>query len=287
MARTGGKSKQKVHEMSKKVVLVTGASSGIGLRTAVDLAKAGYIVYGGARRLEPMQAIVEAGGHALALDVTDDASMRAAVEAVLDAEGRIDVLVNNAGYGLYGAVEDIAMDVARRQVETNIFGLARMTQLVTPQMRAQGGGRIINISSIGGTIHTPLGAWYHGTKWFVEGFTNALRLELEQFGIKPILIAPGLIATGFTGVVTDEISRNSGDGAYAGLVRKMKAAAESGAGMPRPSGSEVISAAIQRAIEDKHPRTIYRAGKMSLMLYVLRRLLPHRTFDRMMMRMVK
>ena len=269
--------------MSKKVILITGASSGIGLKTATDLAQAGYIVYGGARRVDPMQPIVDAGGHALQLDVTDDASMQAAVDTVLEQEGRIDVLVNNAGYGLYGAVEDIPMDVARKQIETNIFGLARMTQLVLPGMRERGEGRIINISSIGGTIHTPMGAWYHGTKWFVEGFTNTMRLELNGTGVEMVVIAPGIIDTGFSDVLSEQITRNSGDGPYKDIVGKMISAAQAENPMLKGSDPKVISDAIRHGIEDRKPRTIYRAGKFSVLFYVMRRLLPYRWFDTMML----
>ena len=274
--------KRKVDLMEKTVVLITGASSGIGLRTAIDLANAGYTVYGGARRVDPMQPIVEAGGSALALDVTDDASMQAAVDLVIEQEGRIDVLVNNAGYGLYGAVEDIPMDDARRQIETNIIGLARMTQLVLPHMRAQESGRVINLSSIGGTIHTPLGAWYHGTKWFVEGFTNSLRLEVEDKGILPILIAPGLIDTGFGNVVGELVQRFSGEGAYKTLANKLANATE-----VKMSEPQVISDAIRRAIQDRKPKTIYRAGKYARLLPTLRRILPHRWFDKVVMMAVR
>lgn len=268
--------------MEPKVILITGASSGIGLRTAIDLAKAGHRVYGGARRTEPMRPIVDADGRALELDVTDDASMQAAVRTVLDAEGRIDVLVNNAGYGLYGAVEDIAIETARRQVETNVVGLARMTQLVMPAMRAQGSGRIINISSIGGTIHTPLGAWYHGTKFFVEGFTNTMRLEAAPFGIEMILVAPGLIDTGFNAIVGSGVAQNSGRGAYAGIAGRLAKAS-----VPGGSDPKVISEAIRRAVEDHRPKTIYRAGKYGRLLPWLRRVLPARWFDAMIMGAVR
>ena len=153
----------------KKVILVTGASSGIGLATALKLVAEGHVVYGGARRTAAMAPIEAAGGHVLSLDVGDEASMTAAVDTILDREGRIDVLVNNAGYAVYGAVEDVPIADARHQFEVNLFGLARMIQLVLPGMRERRSGTIINISSMGGTIYTPLGAWYHATKHAVEG----------------------------------------------------------------------------------------------------------------------
>lgn len=263
-----------------KVVLVTGASSGIGQATALELIKAGYTVYGGARRVDAMAPLIDAGGKALSLDVTDDASMVAAVDAIMAAEGRIDALVNNAGYGSYGAVEDVAMDEARRQLEVNVFGLARMTQLVLPHMREAGSGRIINISSIGGTIWTPLGAWYHGTKWFVEGFTNAMRFEVEPMGIKMIIVAPGLIDTGFSGGVSETLEKSSMEGPYSELAAKLAAA---GTDASRWSQPVVIAKAIRQALGDRKPKTLYRAGAMSRLLPFMARVLPNRWFDRMVM----
>lgn len=261
------------------VVLVTGASSGIGLATALELLKAGYTVYGGARRVDAMSEIVAAGGKALSLDVTDDASMVAAVEKIIADEGRIDALVNNAGYGSYGPVENVPMNEGRRQLEVNIFGLARMTQLVLPHMRLARSGRIINISSIGGTIWTPLGAWYHGTKWFVEGFTNAMRLELAGTGIEAIVVAPGGIDTGFTDTVEEQLNAVDMEPHYKKLADGMMASGRN----IKLSPPSVIAKAIRQAVSAPKPKTIYRAGKFSVLLFILVRMLPHRWFDRMVL----
>jgi len=157
-----------------KTVLITGASSGIGAETVKALLAVGHTVYAGARRLDRMKSLADAGERLLALDVTDDASMTIAVQTILREAGRIDVLINNAGYGSYGALEDVPPEEARRQFDVNIFGLARLTQLVLPTMRAQRSGRIINISSIGGKFGEPFGCWYHATKFAVEGLSDSL-----------------------------------------------------------------------------------------------------------------
>jgi len=174
-----------------RTALVTGASSGIGEDTARKLQALGYIVYGAARRTDRLQALTTDGIRPLAMDVTDDASMNAGVNRILEETGRIDVLVNNAGYGSYGAIEDVPINEARRQFEANVFGLARLTQLITPHMRTQGSGTIINISSMGGKLTTPLGGWYHATKYAVEALSDALRIELSSFGIDVVVVEPG------------------------------------------------------------------------------------------------
>ena len=181
--------------MQQKVILLTGASSGIGRETAIRLARQGHHVYGAARRLQLLQPLQALGVHPLQLDVTDPSSCAAAVQAVVSAEGRIDVLVNNAGYGHFGAVEDVPLSEARRQLEVNLFGLACLTRLVLPHMRRQHSGRIINTSSIGGHFTSYLGAWYHVSKYAVEAFSDALRMELRPHGIHVVLIEPSSIRT--------------------------------------------------------------------------------------------
>src|SRR3954452_12568633 len=198
-----------------KVALVTGGSSGIGACTVRELLDAGFVVYTVARRVDRMQPLVEQGAHAFAMDVTDDASMVAGIDRIITEQGRIDVLVNNAGYGSYGAVEDVPIDEARRQFEVNVFGLARLTQLVTPHMRRQGSGRIVNISSIGGNFYEPFGAWYHATKFAVEGFSDSLRLELRPFGIRVVLIRPAGIVTEWNTIAREGLAATSRGGAYA------------------------------------------------------------------------
>src|SRR5215212_7492856 len=180
-----------------RTVLITGCSSGIGRATAERLARSGNVVYATARRPESIADLEQAGCRTLALDVTDEASMQAAVRTVEEAEGAVGVLVNNAGYSQSGAVESVPMDDVRRQFETNVFGLVRMCQLVLPGMRAQGWGRIVNLSSMGGRFTFPGGGYYHATKHAVEAISDALRFEVRGFGIDVVIVEPGLIRTGF------------------------------------------------------------------------------------------
>ncbi|MEO0333342.1 MAG: oxidoreductase [Bacteroidota bacterium] len=184
-------------DVMKKVILVTGASSGIGKATALQLLSAGHTVYGLARRVENMQDLVKAGGKALPMDVTQHAQVKAVIQDIIQKEKRIDVLINNAGYAVYGAIEDVSYEDAKRQFEVNLFGLAEVTKAVLPAMRNQKSGTIINVSSVGGKIFTPLGAWYHATKHALEGWSDCLRLELRSFGIDVVVIQPGAIKTEF------------------------------------------------------------------------------------------
>jgi NAD(P)-dependent dehydrogenase (short-subunit alcohol dehydrogenase family) len=268
--------------MENGVALVTGASSGIGAATALSLIEKGFAVYGAARRVDAMAPLVAAGGKALPLDLTDEASIEACVRSVLDAAGRIDVLVNNAGYEAAGAVEDIPIAEARRQFEVNLFGLARLVQLVLPGMRSRRSGRIVNISSMGGTIYTPLGAWYHASKHAVEGFSDCLRIELAPHGIDVIVIAPGAIASNFNAVVTEHVLKASGSGPYAPLARSLAARLARSEGSP-PS---VVADAIVAAATASRPRTRYRPGQYARSMVLARRLLGDRGFDWLIGRMI-
>ena len=183
--------------MTPRTVLITGCSTGIGRACAQRLAGAGHTVYATARRLESVEDLKAAGCRTLALDVTDEASMTAAVQAIEAEAGAVGALVNNAGYSQSGAIETLSMDDLRRQFETNVFGLVRMTQLVLPGMRAAGFGRIVNMSSMGGNFVFPGGGAYHATKYAVEAISDALRFEVKGFGIGVTVIQPGAIRTEF------------------------------------------------------------------------------------------
>lgn len=266
--------------MEKQVILITGASSGIGKETALRLIKEGHIVYGAARRVDRMKVLLEKGGNALELDVTDENQIVSGVNQIIQEHGRIDVLVNNAGYGLYGAVEDIDMDEARRQFDVNIFGLARITKEVLPYMRKVNRGKIINISSMGGKMYTPLGAWYHATKHALEGWSDCLRIEVKQFGIDVVVVEPGAIATEFGDVMYKPMLENSGKGAYARLANAMaKATKDAYEKKGAASPPSVISNAISKAIRVRRPKTRYRVGRMAKPMVWFRLYLGDRVFD--------
>jgi NAD(P)-dependent dehydrogenase (short-subunit alcohol dehydrogenase family) len=270
--------------MSKPVALVTGGSSGIGESTARALLAKGFTVYAVARRTDRMAALASEGVHTFAMDVTDDASMVAGIDRIVAEQGRIDVLVNNAGYGSYGAVEDVPIDEARRQFEVNVFGLARLVQLVTPHMRERRSGRIINISSIGGKFYEPFGAWYHATKFAVEGFSDSLRMELRPFGIKVVLIEPGPIRTEWNEIARDSLLERSGDGPYAEWARKAHGVMERFDEPERASTPEEVADKIVKAALAKHPAARYPVGRGARVITTSRDLLPDRIFDEVVSR---
>ncbi|WP_329550488.1 oxidoreductase [Streptomyces sp. NBC_00696] len=272
--------------MMNKVALVTGASSGIGASTALRLREAGFAVYGAARRVDRMAELAAAGVHTLALDITDDTSVKHAVDRVVAEQGRIDVLVNNAGYGSYGALEEVSLDEARAQIEVNVFGLAHLTQLVLPHMRTRRSGTIINISSMGGRFATPLGSWYHASKFAVEGLSDALRLELKRFGIDVVLVEPGSIQTEWGAIAADKVRATSGHGPYReqadAVAKSLADSSREGARMT--SSPSVIAAAVTKAATARRPRTRYSVGFGARPLIFLSRHLPDRAFDALIKR---
>ncbi|MBM7517966.1 oxidoreductase [Nocardioides nitrophenolicus] len=267
-----------------EVALVTGASSGIGEATALELAGAGFTVYAAARRVDRMEHLRAAGIRPIAMDVTDESSMLAGVEQVVSESGRIDVLVNNAGYGSYGALEDVPMAEARRQFEVNVFGAARLTQLVLPHMRAQRSGTIVNVTSMGGRIHTPLGAWYHATKFALEAISDCLRLEVKPFGIDVVIIEPGGIKTEWSGIAAEKVREVSGTGPYAPQGNAVADSLASETNANRSSEPTLIARTIARAVRARKPRTRYAVGFGAKPMIFLHNVLPDRAFDSMMRR---
>ncbi|APX04322.1 oxidoreductase [Arthrobacter sp. QXT-31] len=272
--------------MDKKVALVTGGSSGIGEVAARQLKDAGFTVYAAARRADRMAALEQAGIRTLSLDVTDDASARAAVERIITDEGRIDVLVNNAGYGSYGSLEEAPLAEAQAQLDVNVLGLARLTQLVVPHMRTQKSGTIINISSMGGRFATPLGAWYNASKYAVEGLSDALRLELAQFGIDVVVIQAGGTRSEWGAIAAGKLRATSGHGPYRvqaeAMSKTLSASSEPGYRLASPP--EVVGRAIVKAATARKPRTRYSVGIGATPLIWLSRTLPDRTFDSLIKR---
>ncbi len=266
-----------------KTVLVTGASSGIGNETAKKLLNEGYTVYAAARRIVKMRDLEELGAIPLKMDIANDEDIVGVVNRITVEHGGIDILINNAGFGMFGAMEDTSIDDARYQFEVNLFGLARLTQLVLPHMREKKAGRIVNISSMGGKIYTPLGSWYHATKHALEGWSDCLRLELAQFGIDVIIIQPGIIETEFGDVLMGPMLERSGETAYAELAQKVAKSNrdfyEVGGGSP-PS---LIASVISMALKAKRPRTRYAAGKYAKPLMAVRKWLGDRAFDKAVM----
>ncbi len=266
-----------------KAVLITGCSTGIGRATAERLAANGHTVYASARRLESIADLETKGAKTLALDVTDEQSMRAAVKAVEDAEGAVGALVNNAGYSQSGAVESLDLDAVRAQFETNVFGLVRMCQLVLPGMRRQGFGRIVNISSIGGKLVFPGGGAYHGTKHAVEAFSDALRFEVKGFGVDVVIVEPGLIKTEFATAATTALNEGAEqDGPYGYFNNAVGAAtvgAYEGPAARLGGGPETVAKAIEKAIVKRRPKVRYKVTPSAHIVLGQRALFTDRMWD--------
>jgi NAD(P)-dependent dehydrogenase (short-subunit alcohol dehydrogenase family) len=272
-----------------RAVLITGCSSGIGRATALALARSGWTVYASARRPESIAELTDAGCRTLRLDVTDEQSMKAAVESIERAEGAVGVLINNAGYSQSGAIETVPLEAVRRQFETNVFGLVRLTQLVLPKMRAQRWGKIVNVGSMGGRLSFPGGGHYHATKHALEAISDALRFELRGFGIDVILLEPGLITTEFGETATASMTdvQSSAEDPYAHFNATVGAVTKGAYDGPMRrvgAGPERVAKVIERAITRSRPPariTITPSAKLTI---ATRRLLSDRAWDAAMRR---
>lgn len=258
---------------NQKVVAITGASSGMGKATAELFSRTGWIVYGGARHVEKIPAA--ANIHALKLDVTDSQSNQNFINTVISEQGRIDVLINNAGYGENGPVEDISMEKAHKQFDTNFFGAAELTQLALPTMRKQGFGRIVNVSSIGGDIYSPLAAYYHASKAAMQQWSDTLDLEVRQFGIRSVVVQPGGTQSAWGATAMDTIRQNlKQDTAYSGFVEMLGNALSSDSkGMQ--ATSEDLAKVIYAAGTDANPKRRYFNSRRDRLTVFVARAMPN------------
>jgi len=274
--------KEEENNMSKKVIIVTGASSGFGKDTVKKFLKEGNIVYAGARRVDRMKDIADLGAKTLSLDVTSDESVNAFIKQIMTDHGRIDALVNNAGYGAYGMVEAVSLEDAQRQYDVNVFGAARMTKAILPHMRSNRGGTIINISSIAGKLTTPMCAWYSSSKFALEAYTDALRREVKQFGINVVLIEPGAMNTGFFEVAEKEVRKINHPKAYQksvdAFLGEMKKAYKN------PPSTEKVVNAIVSSVYNSSPNPRYTIGTDAKMGALMAKL-PDKMQDAILIRM--
>jgi len=277
----------KQNSSSKQVALVTGASSGIGKSIAIRLLHEGIHVIAAARRTEEMADLKERGAVIVSLDISKEESIVAAITEIESKYGVVDVLVNNAGFGLYGAVEDVSIADARYQFEVNLFGLARLTQLLLPGMREKGAGKIINITSIGGKIYTPLGAWYHASKHALEGWSDCLRLEVADKGIQVVVIEPGIIQTNFANVLSVNLRKHIRQSAYSDLTKTVADATDRYTEKKIGSPPEVIANVVAKAVNARRPKTRYAAGQYATMTIFIRKWFGDRIYDKMVMTMLK
>jgi NADP-dependent 3-hydroxy acid dehydrogenase YdfG len=264
-------------------MLITGCSSGIGEATARRLAAGGWTVYASARRLEAIEHLLGAGCRTLALDVTDEDSIRAAVAEIEQAEGAVGVLVNNAGYSQGGAIEQVPLDAVRRQFETNVFGLIALTQLVLPRMRAQRWGKVVNIGSMGGRLTFPGGGLYHATKYSLEAISDALRFEVKGFGVDVVLVEPGLIVTEFAATAVAKAGEAApADGPYAEFDAKVSALTTGvyeGPMRHLGGGPDVVAKAIEKAISRRRAPSRVPVTASARLSILQRRLTPDRVWD--------
>jgi NAD(P)-dependent dehydrogenase (short-subunit alcohol dehydrogenase family) len=270
-----------------KVVIVTGASSGIGHAASLELARRGHHVVAAARRVGEMGTLAEAGCTVVGCDVTEDDQLLNLLDEVHRRHRHVDVLVNNAGYGSYGAVEEVPLAEARRQFEVNLFSAARLAQLLLPEMREARSGRIVNVSSMGGQVAFPFGGWYHATKFALEGLSDSMRAELAPFGVRVVLVEPGSIRSEWGAIAAANLIEASADGPYEeGSAPWAAVIAGSSADQGGATAPERVARVIRRAVEARRPKSRYLVGKGARQLVALRHVLPGGLFDQVVGRAV-
>lgn len=265
--------------MEQQVVLVTGASSGIGRETAILLAKTGHVVYGAARRLEKLQELSKYGVIPLVLDVTKEYSCQNALQQILNQQGTLDILINNAGYGSYGAVEDVPLTEAQRQLDVNVFGAIRLTQMVLPLFRRQHRGRVIMISSIAGRLTGPFGGWYHASKYALEALSDALRMETAGQGIWVSIVEPGLVRTPWGHIAADHLAASARRGSYARLAEQAARGIHRLYDKKWLTSPAEVARTIFLAVNAAQPQARYLCGKDAYLLLALHTLLPTGLYD--------
>jgi len=266
----------------KKVILITGTAHGIGKSTAKYLIDKGHIVYGGDILVEENLYLNEIGGVALEMDVTKQDHVDNAINQIIAEQGRIDVLVNNAGIAVGSAIEDVSMEDALYQFEVNLFGIGRTVKAALPHMRAQGSGTIINISSVLGKAYNPLYGWYVSSKHALEGWSDVLRLEVDQFGIDVVIVEPGMIKTNIGNYSAQYFEKYSKNSAYANFYGSPDDKEENS--FDNYSDPIVIAKVIDKAIDARSPKTRYSAGAYSWILLTMRGILPDKWFDKLIVK---
>ena len=265
--------------MKNKVILITGASSGFGKVSAIKLKEKGYIVYAVARRVSKMDDLKKMGITVDYMDVTDEKSVSDSVEKIIAKEGKIDILVNNAGYGSYGAVEEVSIEEAKRQFDVNVFGIAIVSKKVLPYMRKERSGLVINISSVVGKVALPFMGWYSASKHAVEGLSDAMRIEVEPFGVKVVIVEPGVVKTGFDNIVADDFINTDND--YEIIAEKFRKSFIKMYSSSKAPTAEVVADELVKIVNSNNPKIRYRPTKDSKINLQARKILSDKIFDKL------
>ncbi len=269
-----------VNAQDKQVILITGTASGFGKATAEKLVEKGYIVYGGDIQVEVNKYLDKIGGHALVMDVTKDDQVKAGVQKVINEQGRIDVLINNAGYGSYATIENIDLNELKYQFDVNVFGYARLQQAILPYMREQKSGRIVNVSSVVGEVSTPMLGWYAATKHAVEAMSDALRQEVAPFNIDVVKIQPGAVNTGFDEVAFAKMDASYIPDDYKPMADEFEVFSKDM--YTKVEGPEGTADCMVKAVEAKKPKTEYRTTSDARLLMKIKDWRSEKAFDKML-----